>query len=224
MIANKHCPLFISFEGGEGAGKTTLIHHLQSELAQLGYSVLKTREPGGTSLGEKIRQVLLQQESQVNINSLTEMLLFLAARSQHIEEVIKPALVAGKMVLCDRFNDSTVVYQGIAREIGEERVLKWCRDICQEIMPEITLFLDLDPNTGMERAIKQGRAMDRMEKEQQSFHEKVRQGFLKIAADNPTRVFVIDAHQSSRDVFEQAKNIILNKLHKKEKATSSQVP
>ncbi len=215
MTAAKHCPLFITFEGGEGAGKTSLISLLQKELTKQGYQVVTTREPGSTPLGEKIRHLLLQHEAAVHINPLSELLLFLAARSQHIEEVIAPALAAGKIVLCDRFNDSTIAYQGIAREIGESRVRRWCEDVCQGTMPDMTLFLDVDPQIGMERAAKQGRTIDRMENEKSFFHEKVRQGFLALAAKDASRIVVVDASQSPQDVFEQSMNPILEKIGKR---------
>ncbi len=204
--------LFISFEGGEGAGKTTLISKLKAALEAQEFSLLVTREPGSTSIGEQIRSLLLDHSKQAKVAAKTEVLLFLAARAQHIEEVIAPALAAGKIVLCDRFNDSTIAYQGFARGLGMAKMKKWCEDVCDGLNPDITLFLDIDPALGMARAIRQGRVVDRMETEELAFHEKVRQGFLKIAEEDTERVIVIDAGQPAEQVFQTAFAAIQNKL------------
>src|SRR5260221_14604324 len=134
--------LFITFEGGEGAGKTTLIEEIARQLASEGYSVLKTREPGGTKLGEHIRAILLQHTEPVSPYS--ELCLFLASRAQHILEVIGPALEAKKIVLCDRFNDSSIAYQGAARGLGMDKGAEFCEFISQVLQPNLTLYLDLE--------------------------------------------------------------------------------
>lgn len=200
--------LFITFEGGEGAGKSTLISHLDVELRNSGWQTMLTREPGGSALGEHIRLLLLNHDPKTHIAPYAELFLFLAARAQHIEEVIKPALAEGKVVLCDRFNDSTIAYQGYARALGVEAVEELCRVACGGVTPDLTFYLNLDPGKGMERASKQGRVMDRMEGEKMAFHEKVRQGFLDIAAKDRDRVVVIDANQTQEQVFKQAFGII----------------
>jgi dTMP kinase len=195
--------LFVTFEGGEGAGKTTLIKSLEEALTEMGYEVMITREPGGSSLGEKIRQLLLNQPGSISITSMAELMLFLADRSQHIEEVIKPALQQGKIVLCDRFNDSTIAYQGVGRGLGFEKVQKMCHLVAADTIPDRTFFLDVDPQVGLERAKKQ-RAQDRIEKEKEAFHEKVRQGFLALAKQESQRIIVLNALESPESVFKKA--------------------
>lgn len=202
--------LFVTFEGGEGAGKTTLIRRLEKELNQRHYSTLQTREPGGTPLGEQIRLLVLR--GGVKVDARAELLLFLAARAQHLQEVIRPALAEGKTVLCDRFNDSSVAYQGIARGLGEEYVQQLCDQVCQGTTPDLTFFLDLDPSIGMERALKEQRVMDRLENEGSSFHDKVRQGFFKLHQKNSDRIKIIDASDSPEAVFNQAWQEIENKF------------
>ncbi len=195
---------FFTFEGGEGAGKTTLINSLSHALQQKGYSVVVTREPGATPLGEKIRQLLLEQSSYFPIGPMAELLLFLSDRAQHLEEVIKPALAKNKMVLCDRFNDSTIAYQGIARELGKEKVQALCQQVCGSIVPDLTFFLDVDPLIGLSRAKNQQRVLDRLEKEQLDFHLKVREGFLHLASQDPDRIKILNAEPSAQDVFNEA--------------------
>lgn len=202
---------FITFEGGEGAGKTTLIHKIEKKLKQSGFNVILTREPGGTSLGEQIRQMVLNQNFE-SIAPHAELLLFLAARAQHIEKVIKPAIDQGTIVLCDRFNDSTIAYQGVARGLGEEYVDKLCKLACQNTLPDLTFFLDVDPAIGMERARKQQRVIDRMESEQKNFHDRVREGFLSIAKKDSGRICLIDASRPEQAVFEQVLTRIMEKI------------
>lgn len=204
------CPcnkgLFITFEGGEGAGKTTLIERVRAELEQQGQTVLATREPGGTALGEQIREWLLSPKVTVPIVARAELCLFLAARAQHIEECIAPALMQGHVVLCDRFNDSTMAYQGAGRDLGLETVAELCRLICGSIQPTCTFYLDIDPTIGLERV--RGRSqetnpLDKMESETMIFHKKIRNAFLQIAEHDPQRMQVVDAHQSPEAVFQQ---------------------
>jgi len=195
--------LFTTFEGGEGAGKTTLIKSLKEELVEMGYATIITREPGGSVLGEKIRQLLLNQSGTVTISPMAELMLFLADRAQHIEEVIKPALKAGKIVLCDRFNDSTIAYQGVGRGLGFEKVQDFCLGVSGEVIPNLTFFLDLDPEVGLKR-VKEQRVQDRMEREKALFHEKVRQGFLALAKQDSHRIVVLDASRSAESVFKDA--------------------
>lgn len=205
--------LFITFEGGEGAGKTTLIDKIEQELKNRGVPVVRTREPGGTKLSEQIRHWLLDKSFDITVGDKAEMLLFLSARAQHLEELILPALAQGKVVLCDRFNDSTVVYQGVARGLGFDYVQKLCTLACG-IEPDLTLFLDLDPRIGLARTRRTHKdtakagEMDRIESEKLEFHEKVRQGFLKLAASNTQRIHVLDATQSRDDVFSHALEIL----------------
>lgn len=207
--------LFVTFEGGEGAGKTTLIRRLEKELNQHAFPTLVTREPGGSLLGDKIRELLLDTGRPVQIGAKGELLLFLAGRAQHLEEVIQPALAEGKTVLCDRFNDSSVAYQGIARELGQAYVQNLCNQVCQGTFPDITFFLDLDPEIGFERAAKAHRVMDRLEKEKGWFHEKVRQGFLLLAKENPHRIAVVDASQPPEAVFKEVWAILEKNISEK---------
>lgn len=202
--------VFITFEGGEGAGKTTLIAKLEKELLRRGETPLLTREPGGTFLGEEIRQMVLGQNNQ--ITPYAELLLFLAARAQHVEQVIKPALSQGKIVLCDRFNDSTIAYQGFARGLGVETVEHLCKLACQGCIPDLTFYLDIDPAVGMERARKQQRVMDRMENEKKAFHDKVRQGFLNIAKQDEKRICVIDAMNTEQAVYDHVLTRLIHKI------------
>lgn len=144
-------PFFITFEGGEGAGKSTLLQRMARELEARGHQVVVTREPGGSALGEHIRRWLLNRDASFTVGMKAELLLFLAARAQHIEELILPALKAGKIVLCDRFNDSTVVYQGYARGLGAQDVQELCRVACGAVVPDLTFFLDVDVRLGLRR-------------------------------------------------------------------------
>ncbi len=193
--------LFITFEGGEGAGKTTLIEGIARKLASNGFPVLKTREPGGTKLGEHIRVLLLQHTEPVSPYS--ELCLFLASRAQHILEVIDPALEGGKVVLCDRFNDSSVAYQGAARGLGMEKVAAICEFISQNLKPHLTLYLDLEPEIGLKRAAKM-RAHDRIESETAIFHRRIREAYLSIHRADPDRFRLIDATLPSEKVFQEA--------------------
>ncbi len=203
-------PLFITCEGGEGSGKSTLIYKLAEELKGRGYDVLVTREPGGIPLGENIRQLLLRKDAKVEIGSRAELMLFLAARSQHIEELIKPALSAGKVVLCDRFNDSTVAYQGYARGLGIDVVQRLCTFVCNGIEPDLTFFLDVDPSEGLSRTLRIHKdtagvgQVDRIEAEKLEFHQCVRQGMRRLAAQFPERIRTIDAEKPIEAVFEAA--------------------
>jgi dTMP kinase len=196
-------PFLVTFEGGEGAGKTTLIQNLTNSLTEMGYTVMITREPGGSLLGKQIRQLLLNQNDSLSIYPMAELMLFLADRAQHIEEIIKPALKAGKIVLCDRFSDSTIAYQGAARDLGLNKVHRLCKEINEDVQPLLTFFLDLDPEIGLKR-VNNYRTQDRIEKEKTNFHEKVRQGFLTLAKQEPQRITVLDASRSPEDLLKEA--------------------
>ncbi|CCB91460.1 Thymidylate kinase [Waddlia chondrophila 2032/99] len=190
--------MFISVEGGEGSGKTTLIRNLAEYLESKGDQVLITREPGGTRFGESLRKVLLDPEFPAAFNARAEMLLFLAARVQHIEEVIQPALRKGKTVICDRFNDSTIAYQGGGRELGVVRVEQLCFEVCDGFQPDKTFVLDINPETAFQRL---NRSKDRMEKESFDFHNKVRSAFYALKDKHPNRIHLINADQSKEKVL-----------------------
>jgi len=195
--------LFVTFEGGEGAGKTTLIEKIGEKLQSLGISVLKTREPGGTVLGEMVRNILLHK-AEVPICMHAELCLFLASRSQHLEEVIKPALKQQRVVLCDRFNDSTIAYQGAARGLGMDEVARVCRFMSDGIEPDVTFYLDIEPSLGLKRAKHRNSGQDRMEAEALVFHQKIREAYLLLHGRDPKRICLIDALQPQSDVFLQA--------------------
>lgn len=204
-------PLFITFEGGEGAGKSTLMDAIEKRLLSQGFEVVKTREPGKTRLGEHVRSLLLDAaQSKIPIGLKAELLLFLTGRAQLLEEVIVPSLKAGKVVLCDRFSDSTVAYQGVARGLGVEYVEQLCNLVCGPVVPILTLFLDLDPQIGFQRM--HNRQRDRMEMETLDFHTLVRQGFQALAARHLQRIVTVDASLSAKEVLEQSWQVLQQRL------------
>lgn len=207
---------FITFEGGDGAGKTTLIHSIFNYLEKAGRNVAETRAPGGTQIGQDIRNLLLHKHD-APLSKRTELLLFIADRAQHVDELILPNLKKGKIVLCDRFNDSTLAYQAGARGFDEKWVRTLCDFACDGLKPDLTLYLDLDPKIGFERVKKAGVAKDRIESETLKFHQKIRTAFKKIAKKEPKRFIIIDASQSPEEVYAAAKVRIdaLLKTHRK---------
>lgn len=182
--------VFITFEGGEGCGKSTQQRLLARRLEAAGLTVRMLREPGGTVVGEAVRSVVLDPEHS-GLDATTEVLLYEAARAQLVAEVIEPALLAGEVVLCDRFFDSTTAYQGHARGLPLAQIESLNRIATGGLMPDRTLLLDIDAAHGVRRATSHG--ADRLEAEDTAFHERVRAGFLRVAAENPSRVRVIDA-------------------------------
>ncbi|MBQ8498376.1 dTMP kinase [Chlamydia sp.] len=195
--------MFIVVEGGEGAGKTLFIQALAERLAQEEREVITTREPGGSALGERIRGILLDPEQQVY--SYAELLLFLAARAQHIQEKIMPALKAGKIVICDRFHDSTIVYQGIAGGLGEAFVTNLCYHVVGEepFLPDMTFLLDLPEEEGLSRKARQ-KLFDKFEQKPQFFHRAVREGFLSLVEKAPERYKILDALLPTEVSIDQA--------------------
>lgn len=218
MSETKHCPLFVTLEGGEGTGKSTVIERLSKDLRKRGYNVLTTREPGGSKLGEQIRVWLLHHEPDVKVGDYAELLLFLAARTQHLEEIILPALDQGKVVLCDRFNDSSIAYQGAARGLGMDAVEKQCELACRGVSPDITLFMDVDPKIGLERTRKTTKAsasegeVDRIESETLDFHQEVLEAMRKLAKKHPERMKTIDASQPLEDMYAHCLEVVLDRL------------
>jgi dTMP kinase len=197
--------MFITLEGIEGSGKSTQIPAIVNHLESKGYKCVVTREPGGTVVGGQIRAVLLNPENKA-MDPMAELMLYEADRAQHVSEVIRPSLKSGNIVICDRFSDSTVVYQGAARGIAPEIIERLNKLVLGEIEPDITFLLDLSPEKGLRRAwqqIENGRRHEnetRFEKETLRFHEKVRQGYLALAKKNPMRFKVIDADLSRHEV------------------------
>ncbi len=209
--------MFISLEGIEGCGKTTQLEYLSSFLEDKGYPYVVTREPGGTAIGEKIRSLLLDPESK-DLVPAAELLLYMADRAQHIELLIKPQLADGKIVLCDRYFDATVVYQGFARGLDTKFICNLHRLLFEDLKPDITLLLDLPPRIGLERAWKElagGNRSDtesRFEEETISFHEKVRAGYLELARFEPDRFKIIDASQELNQVQSDIRKLLIEYL------------
>ncbi|MBX7255285.1 MAG: dTMP kinase [Candidatus Hydrogenedentes bacterium] len=181
---------FITFEGVEGCGKSTQLALLKDYLESRGCSVDVTREPGGTPIAEAIRGVLLDPVHR-EMTSVTELLLYAAARAQHVAERIRPALDAGKVVLCDRFADSTTAYQGAGRALSPETIAALHRIATGGVWPDLTIVLDIDPEEGLKRAMAR-RGLDRIENESIEFHRRVREGFLALSRSEPERVVPID--------------------------------
>lgn len=203
--------LFITFEGGEGSGKTTIIETLKKELMTLGFDVIQTREPGGSRIAEQIRKVILDKEN-TELDPLAEALLYAASRRQHLKEVVIPALQTEKIVLCDRYIDSSLVYQGYARGIGIEEVYEMNQFATNGLLPNLTLLIDLDPNKGLERIKYNQREVNRLDLEQLSFHEKVRCGYLEVQKRFPNRIKLIDGARTLeavyQDVLQEVKQIL----------------
>ncbi|MDE3840511.1 dTMP kinase [Bacillus methanolicus] len=196
--------VFITVEGPEGAGKTTIIGMLADELEKEGHKVLKTREPGGIEIAEQIRKVILDKNNTA-MDPRTEALLYAAARRQHLVEKVKPALESGMIVLCDRFIDSSLAYQGYARGLGIEDVFSINRFAIEEMMPELTLYFDIEPELGFKRINQhKGREVNRLDLETMEFHQKVREGYLLLMERFPERIYKIDASRTMKEVCEQA--------------------
>jgi dTMP kinase len=194
--------MFISFEGTEGVGKTTLIRKIYEYLVQQGQDVVLTREPGGTPMAEQIRSLLLSVNHDENMSNDTELLLMYAARAQHLQQVIVPALLAGKTVLCDRFTDASFAYQCAGRGLSREKLNVLNQNFVSH-MPNVTFWLDAPIELGMSRARERG-ALDRFEQEKVAFFEKVRAGYQELFEQSPERMKRLDATQSPEQVFEQA--------------------
>ena len=196
---------FITFEGPEGSGKTTIIEHIRRLLAET-HEVIKTREPGGIPISEKIREVLLTKEH--DMDGRTEALLFAASRRQHLVERVIPALESGKIVLCDRFIDSSLAYQGIARGIGFDDIMAVNKFAIDTHMPDLTIYLKLDPETGLQRIRDNARENNRLDDETIDFHKKVVLGYNELSELYPDRIKIVDAAQSVENVVTDTLNII----------------
>ncbi|MBC2717103.1 MAG: dTMP kinase [Desulfobacteraceae bacterium] len=200
--------MLITLEGIEGSGKTTQIDYIAAYLQKFGLEYIITKEPGGTVLGEKIRSILLDPGNN-NIHPLTELLLYAADRVQHIKELISPMIESGKIVICDRFCDSTTVYQGFTRGVDIRLIQQLNSLVLEGLKPDITFILDLDPEIGLKRAWKQikdgsrAESETRFENERLQFHESVRNGYLELARQEPNRFVVVDASMDPSKVSEQ---------------------
>lgn len=193
--------LFITMEGPDGSGKSTQIELLRDYLSNKGYDIIVCREPGGTRISEAVRQVILNKDF-TEMGHMTELLLYAAARAQLVEEVIRPALQAGKVVICDRFVESSAVYQGIARGMGIDLVYDVNRFAIGDTMPDVTFLIDIDAKTGISRK-KQQAKLDRMEREALDFHEKVAEGYRNLAKLHPKRICKIDGSLSIEEIHEK---------------------
>lgn len=196
---------FITFEGPEGSGKTTIIEHIRRLLAET-HEVVKTREPGGIPISEKIREILLTKEH--DMDGRTEALLFAASRRQHLVERVIPALESRKIVLCDRFIDSSLAYQGIARGIGFDDIMAINKFAIDTHMPDLTIYLKLDPETGLQRIRDNARENNRLDDETIDFHKKVVLGYNELSELYPDRIKIVDAAQSVENVVTDTLNII----------------
>lgn len=202
---------FITFEGADGGGKSTQVQLAAQWLRQKGFEVVTTREPGGTVLAEKVRELVL--DPALPLNTISQTLLYLAARSEHVEKVIKPALNAGKMVLCDRFSDSTLVYQGLScdKNVAELAELRQFNDFaCKGLVPDLTILLDGNPDVLAERRAQRG-VTDRYEEKGLAFQKKLRAGFRALAAGEPERIKIVNAEADMQAVAKEIE-ILLAKL------------
>lgn len=206
--------LFITLEGGEGAGKTTIANAVIDKLSTLGIETLYTREPGGIKIAEKIREVILDRD-HTEMDCRTEALLYAAARRQHLVEKVKPAMDEGRIVLCDRFVDSSIVYQGYARGIGMDEVRDINQFAIEGFMPDLTIFFDIKPEIGLARiAANDSREVNRLDLEGLAFHELVYEGYKKQAKMNPERIVSVDATKSVEALTDEVCALILSKLNK----------
>ena len=207
---------FVTFEGVEGCGKTTQIRLLAERLAATGLSVITTREPGGCPIADKIRSILLDSANR-EMTPTTELLLYAAARAQHIDEVIRPALATGAIVLCDRFTDATVAYQSAGRGIDRPVIDRLSNLACREVRPDLTMLLDCDPVLGLARARTRiessiGPREERFELEAVAFHNRVRNAYLEEAAREPDRIAVIDATGSVDEIATRISRLVEARL------------
>jgi dTMP kinase len=206
--------IFITIEGPDGSGKTTILQMLAENLEKEGHAVVATREPGGIEIAEQIRKVILDPENTA-MDPRTEALLYAAARRQHLAEKVKPALKEGKIVLCDRFVDSSLAYQGHARGLGIDEVYSINEFAIENMMPAMTLYFDVAPEIGLERINKnKGREVNRLDMEKLEFHQKVREGYMILAERFSDRIVKVDASKDLDTVYGQAEAQIKEQLNK----------
>ena len=206
--------MFITLEGPEGSGKTTAIEVTVKKLEEMGYQIVRTREPGGTPIAEEIRNVILDKKNTA-MDSRTEALLYAASRRQHLVEKVWPALKEGKIVICDRYLDSSLAYQGGARGLGIDEVLNINLFATENTWPDLTLLFDITPEEGLKRiAANASREVNRLDLEKLEFHHKVRNSFLLLAKRYPERFVIIDASKSKEEVAKQTLEAVLSRLCK----------
>lgn len=196
--------LFITFEGTEGSGKTTLIDKVENHLNSMGYKVVKTREPGGIKIAEQIRNVILDVNN-TKMDKITEALLYAASRRQHLVEKVLPNLEKGYIVICDRFIDSSLAYQGYARGIGIDKVYKINLSATDGVLPDYTFYIDVRPEVGLARIAKNNREQNRLDLENISFHQNVYEGYKEVEKMFPDRFININGEQAIDEVFEDIK-------------------
>ena len=211
--------LFITFEGIEGSGKSTQITLLRTALQRLDYAVIQTREPGGCAIADQIRSILLHPENTA-LEPTAELLLYAAARAQHVSEIIRPALDCGKMVLCDRYTDATLAYQGDGRGLDQQLIGELNSVASQETTPDLTILIDLQIETGLGRALsreiaQQDSSEGRFEREAMAFHQRVRDGYLALAEAEPARFRVVDGSLSIEQLAEEIRHETLKFLEQK---------
>jgi len=206
--------MFITIEGPEGSGKTTAVNYAVEQLEKMGYQIVRTREPGGTPIAEQIRNVILDKNN-VAMDKRTEALLYAASRRQHLVEKVWPALKEGKIVICDRYLDSSLAYQGGARELGVDNVLAVNSFATEGTFPDLTLLFDIDPQIGLARiSANSEREVNRLDLEKIEFHNKVRNTFLELAKRYKDRFVVIDASKSREEVAKKTLEVILSRICK----------
>lgn len=201
--------LFISFEGNDGSGKSSALQNVLNTLKALNYDVIYSREPGGSPIAEQIRTLILDPNN-LGMDAKTEALLYAASRREHITKTILPALRDGKIVLCDRFLDSSLAYQGYSRGIGIEEVYQMNQFATENLLPDLTIFVCVKPEIGMSRIKKDERALDRLEMEKMDFHQKVYEGYLKVLDKFSNRIILVNGEQSQEQVLNEVLAIVLN--------------
>ncbi|MCK4261510.1 dTMP kinase [bacterium] len=204
--------IFITLEGPEGSGKSTQAERLSDYLLRKGIDVLCTHEPGGTRIGERLRKILLSPRSK-GMTPLTELLLYLASRAQHVEEVVKPSLARGKVAVSTRFSDSSLAYQGYGRGLNKQLIRKMNQVATAGLKPDLTILLDIDIPQGLKRA-RAGSKGDRLEREKREFHQRVRQGYLKLAKQEPKRIKIVKVKGSIAEVQKRIRQQVEELLKK----------
>ena len=206
--------MFITLEGPEGSGKTTAVNYAVSKLEEMGYQIVRTREPGGTPISEQIRNVILDKANTA-MDERTEALLYASSRRQHLVEKVWPALKEGKIVICDRYLDSSLAYQGGARGLGIENILNVNNFATEGTFPDLTLLFDIEPELGLARiAANANREVNRLDLEKLDFHNKVRNTFLELAKRYPERFVIIDASKSREEVADATLKAMLSRICK----------
>ena len=200
--------LFISFEGNDGSGKSSALTKVKEKLTNLGLNVIYTREPGGSEISERIREVILDKNNY-GMDDLTEAYLYAASRREHVVKTIRPALAEGKIILCDRFIDSSLAYQGFARGLGIDKVYDLNQYATEGLLPDLTILVCVHPQIGLSRIKKDARNLDRLELEELEFHNKVYQGYLEVAKRFKDRFVIVNGEKSQSEVLEEVENIVL---------------